>query len=477
MQTTHEKYSSRHQAEARMYTMADGLATELARIESRMPAEAAARTWGRLGKDFKELGQLSRAADCFRKSLYHQPSHADFRWHLSSLLIRLNRWDELSTVLAGAPPQTQGRGLERDFELHRARLALRRGELECAKTAVRRLCVEDANLPVKVRAARLHLRGEIDSQLGLESSAFYHWTRANQLHAQHEDVRRMAPKARAMASRVRAAGSQCDQLATATWVRDQDDSSHPQPMFLVGFPRSGTTLLRRFIGTHATVVDLEEGDLLWPMDKHISQSNRAAALNQLSGAERDEMRAAYWKNASAKGVELQPSQRFLDKQPHLISSLDLVARLFPNARVVVALRHPGDVLLSNFGQIFRLNPATWHALDWSTLVQLYADVMTAYLKFRAQLPLQLIEIRYENLVADTRGELTSLFRELELPWDSRILRQHELRHNDVVTTPSYHQVARPVYMTSIGRWRRAQEIWPAHLSVLQPVAKRLGYTF
>ena len=157
-------------------------------------------------------------------------------------------------------------------------------------------------------------------------------------------------------------------------------------------------------------------------------------------------------------------------------SLGLIYRLFPDARVVLSLRHPADVVLSNFMQPYTPNPITVHFDSIATSAQLYADVMGLGRHLRTVLPLPVLEVRYEDLVSDWETELRRLLEFAGLPWDERV-RDYRGRAagQGEIGTPSYDQVVEPVYSRSIGRWRNYADEVASVWETLAPFIDAFGY--
>jgi hypothetical protein len=158
-------------------------------------------------------------------------------------------------------------------------------------------------------------------------------------------------------------------------------------------------------------------------------------------------------------------------------SLGLIYRLFPDARVVMSLRHPADVVLSNFMQSYMPNPITTHFDSITASAQIYADVMGLGNHLRSVLPIPVLELRYEDLVRDWESELRRLLQFAGLPWDDRLLEYRDRAATQgEICTPSYDQVVEPIFTRSIGRWRNyADEVSPIW-KTLAPFIHAFGYS-
>jgi tetratricopeptide (TPR) repeat protein len=246
-------------------------------------------------------------------------------------------------------------------------------------------------------------------------------------------------------------------------------------VFLVGFPRSGTTLLEQVLAAHPQVLSLEEQPTLAEAETaFLSSAEGVRTLAGLDGATAAHHRARYWRRVRALGVE-PAGKVFIDKLPLNAVNLPLVAKLFPEARVLLALRDPRDVVLSCFRRAFSLNAATYGMLTLEGAAGLYDSVMAVVEASRARLPLRLREIRHEALVEDFETEARALCAFLDLPWDEDLHAFAEKARGRTITTPSAAQVRRGLYRTGLEQWRRYAGALAGVRDRLDPWVETWGY--
>jgi hypothetical protein len=166
---------------------------------------------------------------------------------------------------------------------------------------------------------------------------------------------------------------------------------------------------------------------------------------------------------------------FVDKLPLNAALLPLIYRLFPEARIVLALRDPRDVVLSCFQQRFGMNGAMYQLLRTDTAAAYYAAVMSLVDQSRRLLPLQMHQIRYEDVVAQFEVQIGSLLAFLDLPWDDAVRNHTETARRRVINTPSATQVVRPLYTSSVGKWRQYEPQLAPVLGALEPWVAAFGY--
>jgi hypothetical protein len=246
-------------------------------------------------------------------------------------------------------------------------------------------------------------------------------------------------------------------------------------VFLLGFLRSGTTLLERILDMHPDVVNLEERDTLAALSQQFMSI--PAGLNRLTALEGkalDDARESYWHGVRAFGVE--PNGKvFIDKQPLNTFNLPLIAKLFPEARILFAVRDPRDVLFSCFRRHFEVNPVMYEFLDLVSGARFYDAVMNVGEISRQKLPLTLLEHRYEDMIADFDGRVRAVCDFLNIEWTDAMRDFSSKARETTIRSPSAAQVRKPLYGEGVGQWRRyAQEFAPAQ-PILARWIERFGY--
>jgi hypothetical protein len=191
----------------------------------------------------------------------------------------------------------------------------------------------------------------------------------------------------------------------------------------------------------------------------------------------DEQRASYG-DAYRKRLSLEVKSNaavLIDKLPLNTMFLPLIAHLLPNARVIFVVRDPRDVCLSCFMQRFALNVAMANFLGLNTTADYYRSVMSLGLDSLEQLPLRSYRVRYEDLVTDPEPVLRGAVDFLGQDWDPAVLEYRAGLAGQQIDTPSYRQVAQPLYRSSIGRWRSYESQLAPILEPLRPLVERLDY--
>lgn len=253
-------------------------------------------------------------------------------------------------------------------------------------------------------------------------------------------------------------------------VHALSDRPGDQPVFLVGFPRSGTTLLNTLLSSYEQLQVFEEQPMLANVMAEFPGIAETSDPGLLAAA-----RVRYLDFAEAIGGP-RADRRIIDKHPLHMAQMQIIHRLFPMASIVLVERHPCDAVLGSFMANFALNPAMRSFADLEEAARTYDAVFTAWERAEELLPLRLHRVRYERMVADLKGELRPLVAFLGLPWREEVLdNQTSAARRGHVRTASYAQVGQALYSHAVDRWRRYRAHLESVLPILAPWATRMGY--
>lgn len=408
------------------------------------------------------LNRLDDAEAAYRATIADDPSLTDAWLGLAIQYEHTNREEEFPALIAEAEAKGVGNaalGFLRALDHRRAK----RFEEGLASLS---------DVPASVEPERsAHLRATLLDRLGRTDAAFQWFAEANRLHAAGagEPLKRAAAY-RQMLDREIAA-------MTPAWAASWSDAdpapARPDPVFLIGFPRSGTTLLDTILMGHPRTTVLEEQPPLYLVDEAIGGFDAIAALDEAGIVA---ARARYFEEVG-KIEPLDAGTLLIDKSPLFLHEAPLIQRLFPRARFILALRHPCDVVLSCFMSNFKLNDATSSFLRIEDAAELYDLAFRHWETARALLPLNVQAIVYERLIEDVERAVRPLFDFLELDWREEALdHTRTAKSRGLITTASYSQVAEPIYKRAAGRWQRYREHLDPILPVLEPWAEKFGYT-
>jgi tetratricopeptide (TPR) repeat protein len=254
-----------------------------------------------------------------------------------------------------------------------------------------------------------------------------------------------------------------------------------QPIFIVGFPRSGTTMVEQMLSAHPAINAGDELPIVHELTRLIprmleSKLHYPDALAELWLGDKveglDNLRDYYLQRARQLGAIREGTQWFTDKMPLNETHLGLISLVFPQAPVIHLLRHPLDVVLSVFAN--NLTHGFYCAYDLTSIARHYVLVMELVEHYRRELSLRYLAIRYEDVIDQQEASLRRMLDFIGAPYDQRCLDFHENRR--YARTASYAQVTEQLHDRSRYRYRNYREQLAPVIPILEPVMARLGYT-
>ncbi|BEV02439.1 tetratricopeptide repeat-containing sulfotransferase family protein [Novosphingobium olei] len=378
---------------------------------------------------------------------------------LGIVLEGLNRIEELATLVERA--DALGVTAAPEAHLLRSYLHLRRGNIASAKA-------EASLLPPTIEASRAgHLRGGIAERSGDVDTAFAQYSLMNRSAlASHPG---MDPSAfRHSLTEIRAQITTASALSPVAYP----PTLHPAPIFIVGFPRSGTTLLETLL-TAADELDVrEERPFLAKVLNSFPTLPIETDADTVNAA-----RAAYFAEVNRERLIL-PGRRLVDKLPLNMVRTASIHRLFPDAQFVFVERHPCDCILSCFMANFVLNPAMAAFTSLEEAALTYDAAFETWTMSTVHLPLNVHAVRYERMVENLADEMWDLLAFLNLPLRKEMLdNQTAAQRRGVARTASYAQIGQPLYSHAVRRWERYKHHLIAFKHILKPWCDVMGYKY
>ncbi|HEY1613219.1 MAG TPA: sulfotransferase [Rhizomicrobium sp.] len=258
------------------------------------------------------------------------------------------------------------------------------------------------------------------------------------------------------------------------------DPTMPQPIFVIGYPRSGTTMVEQTLTAHPLVCAGDELSFIQDLTRIIPRW--IASPNQFPGCLTDlwmgdnrlapnQFRDYYLRRTQELGV-LQPGAKFFtDKMPLNETYLGLIHLLFPHSPIIHVRRHPLDILTSNYSNF--LTHGFNQSFEVKTIAQHYVLIDNLVEQYKQQLDLNYLEIRYEALVDDQEKYVRQMLDFVGIEFDPRCLSFHQ--NQRYARTASYAQVTEKLYDKSVNRYRHYRKHLDQAVAILRPTLERLGY--
>jgi tetratricopeptide (TPR) repeat protein len=305
------------------------------------------------------------------------------------------------------------------------------------------------------------------------------WKALEVAHAAQMDIARQAapellkPGSQPLPMATRAVGPD----AYARWKPLTGPDAQRSPVFVIGFPRSGTTLLEQMLDAHPDFRSMDERGYVYQLIERMERAGQRypADLAELTQNEVNQLRSVYSRLVERTLPDLG-RHRLVDKNPLNMLCLPMILRLFPAARIILCLRHPCDVLLSCSMQSFRSPAFMVLCSSLERLARGYADAFGQCCRHLEVFAPQVLEWRYESVVADFDGAVARLGEFLAVEDAAPFARFAEhARAKRFIGTPSYAQVTQPVNRAGVGRWEHYREQFEPVLPLLRPWLDRFGY--
>jgi tetratricopeptide (TPR) repeat protein len=451
--------------------------------QSRKP-ELAGRAWqkalelephnaelvGMIGHQYQAARQPERARDCFVQAAAAEPGAINPRISLAVLLEKNHQLEQARTAveecLAIDPRDNQAR-------YFLALLDRREGKLEEAERGLRDLIASEPKHPYVRYACRYELAQILD-RTGRFDEAMRLLTEAKAIVRALTDTDLLTKAYDQGAENARRFTNSLPKNILQTWATffpERKREKTPPLAFLGGHPRSGTTLLEQILDAHPDVAALDEPTAFTEVLEQAflkSREHSSARINILRRLYIQELQQELGAEAAGKLL--------LDKNPSPTARLPIWLRVFPELRVLIALRDPRDVIISCYFQNIPLNAVNVNFLSFERLARHYADLMDIWLAVREWKGFEWIETRYEDTVLDMEKEGRRITGFLGLTWREEQARFHEKSLKKQLYSPTYQDVTRPVYTRSVERWRAYEKHLAPILPTLEPYCRTFGYT-
>jgi tetratricopeptide (TPR) repeat protein len=393
---------------------------------------------------------------------------------LAELYERLRRNDEAAGIIERV---LQANPTCATALLAAARLARQAGRLDQAEKQLRGLTT-NAEPAVRVRAG--YELGTILDRQGKYDEAMSAFQETKSLLRPHAGLANTELKA--MRSRIRhLVDNASDQLLQKWFDQLHELGPLKRLALLGGHPRSGTTLLEQVLDSHPDILSAEETEIFYDdayaplLRSHPDDTAMFDGLAAATSAQLKQSRQSYFQSMELSLGQPLDGRLLVDKNPSYTFLVPALIRIFPEIKLLIAVRDPRDVVLSCFMQNLPLNQVGAAFLSLGSAAIEYSALMTHWLALAPRIQNPHLQVRYEDMVDDLESVARKALEFLGVSWDDRVLGFTEHARMKAVRSPTYADVTQPVYKRAVGRWHHYHKYLEPHLATLEPLVKALGY--
>ncbi len=420
-----------------------------------------------------QSGDAPAALELLEDLLRREPSDLPARLLLANVYERVNRMGEAKALLDDIV--ADGVNLERDAQCEiahqRAQLAYRNGDYAEARSILEQIDPRTDLDYVHYRALAIVCDKIGDTAAAMEAMHTAHLR-------QVEELKIVAPhRVEIGAPVLPAAVARVTQDDFSSWPQLKAPGQKQSPIFIVGLPRSGTTLLEQMLDAHPGLQSMDERPFFNILSSQLDNFGVRVPqdLGRLEQRDCDELRKGYLILACSK-VPRRWDAQLVDKNPLNMLWVPMIHRLYPQAKFILALRHPCDVILSCYMQNFRSAVLAAASVSLERLAQAYMSAMECWLYHVDLIKPDVFVSRYEDLVTDTPGQTRRIAEFLNLDDAESMLRfDARAREKGYIATPSYTQVIEPINRKGMNRWHRYREYFEPVLPILRPMLEHWNY--
>jgi len=421
-----------------------------------------------------QSGDAPAALELLEDLLQREAADLPARLLLANVYERVNRMEDAEALLGAIIASGVDLDAEawREISHQRAQLAFRKGDFAQARAVLEQTEPRTDIDYVHFRSLAIACDKLGDTAAAMAALRIAHARQIEELKivAPHR-VEPGAPVLPAAVGRVTP-----DELRN--WPQLKAPDQKQSPVFIVGLPRSGTTLLEQMLDAHPRLQSMDERPFFNILSSQLDNFGIRIPqdLGRLNQSDCDELRKGYLILACSK-VPRRWDAQLVDKNPLNMLWVPMIHRLFPEAKFILALRHPCDVILSCYMQNFRSAVLAAACASLERLAQAYVAAMECWLYHVDLIKPDVFVSRYEDLVADTPAQTRRIAEFLELDDPESMLHfDTRAREKGYIATPSYTQVIEPINRKGMNRWHRYREYFEPILPILRPMLEHWNYT-
>ena len=416
------------------------------------------------------LDRLNESIKFFNEVLKIDPTHHLTMVNLMEIYDKTNNKEELEKTILKAENLSE---INSEVTLYKSRLLIKKEKYESVIKNLEPLTF--SNNKIRLEQLRVLSLGKAYDQLNLPDKAFDNFSKLNEISL------KLKNKSINKDNYLKEIFKRIDYFKAykkTNIAKNKNEKKNSDPVFLIGFPRSGTTLLDTILRSHNSIEVIEEKPLVektvFSLNKMIK--NDFNNLKKLKDIDLKNLQNIYYEELKKNISDKKNIKIYIDKLPLNIIHVGEILKIFPQAKFIFSLRHPCDCVLSCFMQNFKINNAMANFLSIEDSANIYENVMNLWKVYTSNLKFNFKEIKYENLIDNFEETIKSLTKFLNLPWDQSVLNYHQTAKERLqIKTPSYDQVIKPIYQDANGRWKKYQKFINPVYPKLEKWIKRFDY--
>ena len=423
--------------------------------------------WKNLGRVEASAGNWTSALECFGQAQQMAPHDPETNSAIRELRSQLPADTVAEPTASTSELPTLTDAVERARELRRAgRIVAGR---ECLEAALSNAQHTDG------RRAALFELGKLCDELGDLTASWGYWRQANEL-AKSELSGRAEPQQRLDDITNHLLTLPSGPVSLRGGHSDDESKTSEPPRFVIGFPRTGTTLVAQILDSHSQVRTLQEQPLLSDLRQRLQQTPAGypQSLWELEPQQRRSLQSSY--RQAFDGQSRCDGEVMVDVSADHVLFAGVARTVFPDAPMMFLTRHPLDICLSCWMQDFAPNNLTMNLTSLEETCRIYIRTMELWERWLKVFPAPILEIRYEDLARNPRHSVEVICSFLRISFEPSMLRFHEHANRQRIATVSRDQVRRPMSVSAIGRWRGYEPQLASVRPLLEPWIERFGYS-
>ena len=428
-----------------------------------------ADAYNNLGVTLQALRKFNEAETSYRQAITLKPDFADAYLNLCELLEKSNKVAEALIVIKNAKLKVIKR--EADFLLYEALILFHEEKYEIAEKLI--IKINKNEIEGKRKLSYLKLKADIYHYRKNYNLAFETFNDMNESIKNSLEFKKQDPET--YFKQQKKYIHQIEQLQRKSSYRVKTLATWLQPTFLIGFPRSGTTLLDTILSSHSKINIAEEKQILEKMERGLGHFPKISMIEEIDNNLAKTLSDLYLKELQ-KHCSLEKNNVAIDKLPLNILKIPLINKIFPKSKLILAVRHPFDCVMSCWMQNFKMNAPMANMVDLDRVVEFYCTTMKILHLCEVRYELYIHKVSYENLVFNFEEEVSIILQFLNLKWEKNLKNyQTTALKKGIINTPSYSQVVKPIYKTSSYRWKDYEKYLEPYKAELAPWLKKYKY--